>query len=70
MEHLRGASENIRLGWKSLPGINTLAYYENQSITDKKSFITLAPGRSRGWDGAAVVAVVAAVAADVVVVVG
>jgi hypothetical protein len=24
---------------------NTLAYYENPYITDKKSFITLAPGR-------------------------
>jgi hypothetical protein len=35
---------NIRLGWKSLPGTNALAYYENLSITDKKVFITLASG--------------------------
>jgi hypothetical protein len=25
---------NIRLGWKSLPGTNTLVYYENSKITD------------------------------------
>ncbi len=35
---------NIRLGWKGLPGTNTLAYYENSSITAVKGFITLAPG--------------------------
>jgi hypothetical protein len=37
VEHLKGASlrqalalpENIRLGWKSLPGTNFLAYYQN-----------------------------------------
>jgi hypothetical protein len=37
VEHLKGASlgyapalpANIRLGWKSLPGTNALAYYEN-----------------------------------------
>jgi hypothetical protein len=34
----------IRLGWKGLPGTNTLAYYENLLITDRKSFITLDPG--------------------------
>jgi hypothetical protein len=33
----------IRLGCKGLPGTNTLAYYEHLSITDVKSFITLAP---------------------------
>jgi hypothetical protein len=33
-----------RLGWKGLPGENTLAYYENPSITALKSFITLATG--------------------------
>jgi hypothetical protein len=38
------ASAFVRLGWKSLPGTNALAYYENSYITDKKSFITLAPG--------------------------
>jgi hypothetical protein len=27
---------NIRLGWKDLTETNTLAYYENYSITDKK----------------------------------
>jgi hypothetical protein len=31
---------NKRLG---LPGTNILAYYENTLITDRKSFITLAP---------------------------
>ncbi len=34
---------NIRLGWKSLPETNILTYYENFLITDKKSFIKLAP---------------------------
>ncbi len=29
---------NIRLGWKSLPGTYTLAYYENSQVTDKQSF--------------------------------
>ncbi len=37
VEHSKGASlgkapslpANIRLGWNGLPGINTLAYYEN-----------------------------------------
>jgi hypothetical protein len=50
VEHLKGSSignkdrdkvllalsTNIRLGWKGVPGTNTLAYYENQLITDKK----------------------------------
>jgi len=31
---------NIRQGWQSLPGTNTLAYYENYG---QKSFITLGP---------------------------
>jgi hypothetical protein len=39
---LSGAPE--RLDWKGLPGTNTLAYYKNSYITDKKSFITLASG--------------------------
>jgi hypothetical protein len=30
---------NIRLGWKSLPGTNTLAYYKNPQITAVISFI-------------------------------
>jgi hypothetical protein len=30
----------VRLDWKSLPGTNTLAYYENYGL---KSFITLGP---------------------------
>ncbi len=34
---------NIRIGWINLPGANTLAYYENLYITDKKSFKTLTP---------------------------
>jgi hypothetical protein len=29
----------IRLGWKGLPGTNTLAYYENPQITAVKKFI-------------------------------
>ncbi len=36
-------SLNTRLGWKALPGTDTLDYYENPLITDVKSFITLAP---------------------------
>jgi hypothetical protein len=44
VESLKGASlgkamafpENIRLGWKGLPGTNTLAYCKNSKITDKK----------------------------------
>ncbi len=28
---------NIRLGWKGLPGTNTLAYYKNPLITAVKS---------------------------------
>jgi hypothetical protein len=30
---------NIRLGWKGLPGTNTLAYFKNPKITTVKSFI-------------------------------
>ncbi len=33
------------MGWKGLPGINPLAYYERSSITAVKSFITLDPVR-------------------------
>ena len=52
MKHLSGAPlygrllaspTNTRLGWKGLPGINTLAYYENSLITPAKSFIVQAP---------------------------
>jgi hypothetical protein len=55
VEHLKSASLElaltlpanstslIKLGWKSLQVTNTLAYYENSYITDKKSFITLGP---------------------------
>jgi hypothetical protein len=32
------------LGWKGLPGSNTIAYYEHLLITDINSFITLCPG--------------------------
>jgi hypothetical protein len=31
---------NIRLGWKGLPGTNTLAYYENPQI---KKFYRIGP---------------------------
>jgi hypothetical protein len=34
----------VTLGWKSLPGTNTLAYYENSKIVDKRSFKKLSPG--------------------------
>jgi hypothetical protein len=34
----------ILLGNKGLPGINTLAYYENLQITDIKSFLTISSG--------------------------
>ncbi len=51
MEHRKDASlgyapalpTNISLGWKGLPGTNTLANYENPQITALKSFIGLAP---------------------------
>ncbi len=51
MEYLKGASlgnapallANIRLGWKGLPGTNTLAYDKNPKITAVKSFIVQAP---------------------------
>jgi hypothetical protein len=29
----------MRLGWKCLPGTNTLAYYKNLTIADKKVFV-------------------------------
>ncbi len=31
------------LGWKGLPGANTVADYEHSQITDEKSFIALGP---------------------------
>jgi hypothetical protein len=40
---LRARPLDIRLGWKGLSGTNTLAYYENQSITAVISFIIQAP---------------------------
>ncbi len=39
-----GFPENIRLGCKFTSGINTLAYYKNEYITEGKAFITLGPG--------------------------
>jgi len=41
--YIKNVTANIRLGWKSLPGTNTRGYYENLEITDRKSFIGLAP---------------------------
>jgi hypothetical protein len=45
-EHLKGSSvgqvlalQNIRLGQKSLPGKNALAYWEHLITTSVKSFI-------------------------------
>ncbi len=34
---------NIRLGWKGLPRINTLAYYEHLWITEEKKFYNIGP---------------------------
>ena len=34
---------NIRLGWKGLPGTNSLAYFENPLITAVISFMIQAP---------------------------
>jgi hypothetical protein len=34
---------NTRLGWKGLPGTNTLAYYRNSLITTVISFMIRAP---------------------------
>jgi len=51
-EHLAGAPlysrllaspTNIRLGWKSIPGTNTLAYYENLQNYGCKFFMVQAP---------------------------
>ncbi len=52
VEHLQGTSlrqapalpATIRLGWKSLPGTNDLAYFESYNFTTVKSFIALATG--------------------------
>ncbi len=44
MKHLSGglgSPTNIRLGWKSSPGANALAYCENLQIMAVKSFTTL-----------------------------
>jgi hypothetical protein len=35
---------NIRLGWKSMQVVNTLAYYDTAINTAVKSFIVQAPG--------------------------
>jgi len=34
---------NSRLGWRGLPGTNTLAYCEHSRITSVKSFVSLDP---------------------------
>ncbi len=39
---LLASPTNIRLGWKGMPGTNTLAYYGKASLTAVKRFITLA----------------------------
>jgi hypothetical protein len=52
VEHLKDTSlsqvlasvTDIRIGWRGLPGTNTVAYYENTSITNVKSFIIFSPG--------------------------
>ncbi len=36
----------IRLGWKGMSGVNTLAYYDKLvNYDNKKSFITFGPGQ-------------------------
>ncbi len=40
-----------RLGWKTLTGTNTLAYYENLLNYRQKSFVTLGPGLRKGLSG-------------------
>jgi hypothetical protein len=35
--------KNYRLGWRGLPGTDTLAYYENPQIAAAISFIVQAP---------------------------
>jgi hypothetical protein len=42
--HLVRGITYIRLGLKSVPGTNTLAYHGNSYITIVKSFVTLGPG--------------------------
>jgi hypothetical protein len=46
MKHLKSTRlwpyPQTRLGWKGLPGINTLPYLESSVIMVAKSFITLA----------------------------
>ncbi len=37
----------IRIGFKGLPGTNTLAYYKHSKTTAIKSFITWTPGGQR-----------------------
>jgi hypothetical protein len=52
VEHLKGPSfrsalalfANIRLGWKGLPGTNTLAHYEKSVNYGCKKFYRIAPG--------------------------
>jgi hypothetical protein len=57
VKHLSGAPlqgkllalpSNNELGWKGLPGANTLVYYKNSQLTAIKSLITLAPGLCKG----------------------
>ncbi len=51
LEHLKGASlwyslalqASIRLGWKSLPWKNTLAYYEHLNFKVNKTFYNIGP---------------------------
>ena len=41
------SDKNIRLGWKGLPGTNTLAYYKKWEITSVKSFTALDPEQEK-----------------------
>jgi hypothetical protein len=44
MGRLHTSPTNIRLGWKDLPGTNTLAYYDTAKNIALKSFIVQTPG--------------------------
>ncbi len=56
MENLKGASlvqalallVNIRLGWKGLPGTNTLAYNKNFVSYDRKKVYNIGPWSRQG----------------------
>jgi hypothetical protein len=48
---LQALFTNIILGWKGLPGTNSLAYLKIFKLCKKKRFITLVPGGFEERDG-------------------